>query len=205
MTRRKQVKDRMPGTCHRSRLRLSPHLVLFGDGIDSGIDVVLSIADIELPDCLRRGSQWFECLFSNIRKHQALIAAGGVLHKGHSAGVRQPAPLINDGTFLVRKSNDPGKRRRLRCIGMPYKSQDVLRAVEAQRLLDTVDVRPPAPGVDSEVTPVRRKPHCPSLHCIPCAHPFGTTKVCQTDLVGDTERPLALLCERNRRTYATQT
>src|SRR5260370_27787783 len=70
--------------------------------ITSGVDVVVSVTDVKLIDCLFCGSQWFDRLSPKIGKQNPLTVIGRGLQKGHSAGVSQPAPMADGRTFLCR-------------------------------------------------------------------------------------------------------
>src|SRR5438128_591956 len=120
---------------------------------------MVSITGIESPDSLHCRSQGFDPLPPKISQHQALIATSGGLQKGHSDGVSQPAPLIDDPSLLARPINDPYRRWLLPFVGTLEEVPDVLAAVKPQRILGKVQVQPPAFDIYTEVISVGRKTH----------------------------------------------
>ena len=88
----------------------------------------------------------------------------------------------------MRTIYDPYRGWRLRYIEILQEARDVLATVEPQGVLGTVQVQTPPLSINGEVVPIWGKLHCLRLY------PVWIAKVCQSNLVGDSERFFALLC-----------
>src|SRR5258708_34617195 len=100
---------------------------------------MLSITHIECIHYFRRGREWFNCLFPKIGQNEALVdEIASAVQKSYSAGVGQPAPVVDDRSFLVRTIPSPYRRWQLRVIGMLQEVLYVLAAVKPQGVFNTV-------------------------------------------------------------------
>src|SRR5208282_3374713 len=106
----------------------------------SRVHVMSSVLYIKVLDRFRRVRQDFFLPIPKICQNEPFIALDCSLQEGHSTGVSQPAPLIDNRSFLAKTIHDPCWWWSPRDVGILQEVLYVLAAVQAQRVLNTVHV-----------------------------------------------------------------